>query len=142
MQSPDCFPPSTSDFLGKMSLKHCPRSVNNLINILQSKKSFVKLVVIVGALVQWLQEKTHVQEALSSNPSTLICFKICIVCLKRTKINEKEAENGPFKNAYRNKTYLPIIIGTYLPIIICTYLLKIIGTYLPIIIGTYLPSYL
>ena len=74
--------------------------------------------------------------------STLICFKICIVCLKRTKINEKEAENGPFKNAYRNKTYLPIIIGTYLPIIICTYLLKIIGTYLPIIIGTYLPSYL
>ena len=27
---------------------------------------------------------------------TLICCKICIVCLKRPKINEKEAEVGPF----------------------------------------------
>ena len=27
---------------------------------------------------------------------TLICCKNCIVCLKRPKINEKEAEVGPF----------------------------------------------
>ena len=27
---------------------------------------------------------------------TLICCKIRIVCLKRPKINEKEAEDGPF----------------------------------------------
>ena len=26
---------------------------------------------------------------------SLISCKICVVCLKRTKINEKEAENGP-----------------------------------------------
>ena len=29
---------------------------------------------------------------------TLICCKNCIVCLKRPKINEKEAGVGPFKN--------------------------------------------
>ena len=28
---------------------------------------------------------------------TLICCKNCIVCLKRQKINEKEAGVGPFK---------------------------------------------
>ena len=28
---------------------------------------------------------------------TVICCKICIVCLKRPKVNEKEAEDGPFK---------------------------------------------
>ena len=28
---------------------------------------------------------------------TLICCKNCIVCLKRPKINEKEAGVGPFK---------------------------------------------
>ena len=27
---------------------------------------------------------------------TLICGKNCIVCLKRPKINKKEAEDGPF----------------------------------------------
>ena len=27
---------------------------------------------------------------------TIICCKICITCLKRQKINEKEAEDGPF----------------------------------------------
>ena len=33
---------------------------------------------------------------------TYICCKICNVCLKRLKINEKEAGIGPFKkNAYR-----------------------------------------
>ena len=29
---------------------------------------------------------------------TLICIKNCIVCLKRLKINEKEAVVGPYKN--------------------------------------------
>ena len=28
---------------------------------------------------------------------TLFFSKICFVCLKRPKINEKEAEDGPFK---------------------------------------------
>ena len=60
-------------------------------------------------MVQWLWE-THLQEAVSSNPDavywmdttffTFICFKNCIVCLKRPKINEKEAEVGPFKKIY------------------------------------------
>ena len=27
----------------------------------------------------------------------LICCKSCIVCLKKTEINEKEAGDGPFK---------------------------------------------
>ena len=27
---------------------------------------------------------------------TLICCKICVACLKRPKINEKEAMDGPF----------------------------------------------
>ena len=51
-----------------------------------------------SGLVVW--EETHVPKVVSSNPSavywmdmtffTLICCKICIVCLKRLKINEKE----------------------------------------------------
>ena len=32
---------------------------------------------------------------------TLICCKNCIVCLKRPKINEKEAEVGPRKKNYK-----------------------------------------
>ena len=32
---------------------------------------------------------------------TLICCKNCIVRLKRPKINEKEARDGPFKKKYR-----------------------------------------
>ena len=31
---------------------------------------------------------------------TLICCKNCIVCLKKTKINEKEARVGPFKKTF------------------------------------------
>ena len=31
---------------------------------------------------------------------TLICCRNCIVCLKRPKINEKEARVGPFKNIF------------------------------------------
>ena len=45
------------------------------------------------------------QEFESSNPSTgywifftLVCSKICIICLKRPKINYKEAKDVPFKN--------------------------------------------
>ena len=34
---------------------------------------------------------------VSGHIFTLICCKICIVCLKRPIINEKEAEDGPFK---------------------------------------------
>ena len=47
-------------------------------------------------------------EVVSSNPSagldghffTLICFKIFIVCLKRPKIKEKEAKDGPFEKQF------------------------------------------
>ena len=60
-----------------------------------------------GALVQWLWEMTHDQKVVGSNPRTvnwmeltfftLIYCKNCIeVCLKRPKINEKEAGVGPF----------------------------------------------
>ena len=47
-------------------------------------------------------QKNDVQEAISSNPLTgwtvftSSCCKICTVCLKRPKINEKEDENGQF----------------------------------------------
>ena len=54
-----------------------------------------------GALFQWLWEETHVSKVVGSNPGagywmdmtffTLICCKNCIVCLKKTKINKKEA---------------------------------------------------
>ena len=57
-----------------------------------------------GALVKWLWEMTHVREVMGLNPSAiyrmdifaLIFCKNCIVCLKRPKIHEKEAEVGPF----------------------------------------------
>ena len=49
---------------------------------------------------------THVKKVMSSNPGanywidmiffTLICLKFFIVCLKRPKINEKDAGVGPF----------------------------------------------
>ena len=53
------------------------------------------------ALVKWLWVRTHVQEVVGLNPSdvyffALICCKNCIVCLKRPKLNEKEAGVGPF----------------------------------------------
>ena len=52
------------------------------------------------ALVKWLWVRTHVQEVVGLNPSdvyffALICCKNCIVCLKRPKINGKEAGVGP-----------------------------------------------
>ena len=34
---------------------------------------------------------------------TLICCKNCNACLKRPKINKKEAGNGPFGVIYRKK---------------------------------------
>ena len=57
-------------------------------------------------MVQWSWEKTDVKEVVCSNPSagyqldifTLIC-KICIVRLKSTNINEKEAKDGPLKQS-------------------------------------------
>ena len=55
------------------------------------------------ALVQWLWEETDVPKVVGSNPCTMdglfyiyICRKSCNVCLKRPKINEKEARIGPF----------------------------------------------
>ena len=55
------------------------------------------------ALVQWLKDETHDQKVVISNPGagyqmdffTLICYKICIDCLKRPKINEKEVDDCP-----------------------------------------------
>ena len=51
------------------------------------------------APVLWLREKIHVKEVVGSNSHTgywmaiftLICCKNSIVCLKRLKINYKEA---------------------------------------------------
>ena len=70
--------------------------------------------VWAGALVQWLWEETHIPKVVGSNPSagywmdmtffTLICCKNCIVCLKRPKINKKEAGIGSFKKIW--KVYL------------------------------------
>ena len=64
-----------------------------------------QIILWAGALVQWLWEKTHVLKVVGSNPGaiywmdmtffTLICCKNCIACLKRPKINEKEAGDGP-----------------------------------------------
>ena len=64
-----------------------------------------------GALVQCLWEKTHVPKVVGSNPSTvywmdifshLFVVKICNVCLKRLKINEKRLRLAHFfkKNSY------------------------------------------
>ena len=63
--------------------------------------------VWAGALVQWLLEETHVLklwvQILAPDTGwtryffTLICCKICIVCLKKTENKQKEAEDGPLK---------------------------------------------
>ena len=37
---------------------------------------------------------------------TFICCKICIICLKRLKINEKEAGVGPFFKNNLSRTYV------------------------------------
>ena len=43
-----------------------------------------------------LKSRCHI---LNGHFFALICCKNCIVCLKRPKINEKEARVGPFKNS-------------------------------------------
>ena len=56
------------------------------------------------SLVYWLWVTPHVPEVVGLNPSaiywmdifSLMCYKNCIVCLKRPKI-KKEAGVGPFK---------------------------------------------
>ena len=56
---------------------------------------------------------------MGSNPSTIywmdilshiFVVKICIVCLKRPKINKKEGRVGPF---FVKKTSFPVISGTF-----------------------------
>ena len=37
---------------------------------------------------------------------TLMCCKNCTVCLKRPKINKKEARVGPFKHIFNAETYM------------------------------------
>ena len=60
-----------------------------------------------GSLVYWFWVTTHVLKVVLLNPGavywmdiwtffTLICCKHCIVCLKRPKVNKKEAVVGPF----------------------------------------------
>ena len=57
------------------------------------------------ALVLWLLEETQILKALSSNPSTvnwmelftLICRKICNVCLKKTKNKRNRGRGWPIK---------------------------------------------
>ena len=59
-----------------------------------------------GALVQWLREEAHVPKVMGLNPSAIYCMDMTFftliwckncndVCLKRPKINEKEAGVGP-----------------------------------------------
>ena len=79
-------------------------------------------------------------KVVGSNPSgiywmdmtffTLTCCKKCIVCLKRLKINEKEARVGPFlKKTIRNRFVLfntekPVFVSQSRPnaiIIICSF---------------------
>ena len=48
---------------------------------------------------------------------TLIVVRNCIVCLKRPKMNEKEAGVGPFKNISTDVgTYLLSLIRSYFPV--------------------------
>ena len=56
--------------------------------------------------VKWLKEETHIQKVVSLNPSTgywmnifphLFVVKFGLFVWKRQKINEKEAEDEPFK---------------------------------------------
>ena len=55
-------------------------------------------------LVQWLWVTSHVREVVGSNPGAVYLMDIfpliCIVCLKRPKINEKEAGVCPFKKHF------------------------------------------
>ena len=47
---------------------------------------------------------------LDGHFSTLICCKNCNVCLKRPKINEKEAEVGPFKKRLKQFVFVKTIL--------------------------------
>ena len=71
-----------------------------------AKNESTRFIKVSPDLVVWVT--THVQKVVGSNPGaiywmdiwkffTLICCKNCIVCLKRPKINYKEALVGPFK---------------------------------------------
>ena len=67
------------------------------------------------ALVEWLRKKFHVQELLSSNPSTVyqmnilkssLLYKLYSFMRKRPKIKQKESGDGPFKN---KRIYAPLL---------------------------------
>ena len=68
------------------------------------------------ALVQWLWEKTHVPKVVGLNPGT-VCWmeifshifveKICKVCLKRPKINEKRPGLVLFKKPKNIRSLRP-----------------------------------
>ena len=70
-----------------------------------------------GALVQWLWVTTHVRKVVGSNPSAIYWMDIFhidllknyIVCLKRPKINKKEAGVGPFLKECRTQLYKQIL---------------------------------
>ena len=68
-----------------------------------SKKTLKTNEIVGGSTGLVVMLMTHVRKVMGLNPSaeywkdifSLTC-KNCIVCLKRTKINEKEAKVGPF----------------------------------------------
>ena len=61
-----------------------------------------------GAVVKWLWEETHFPKVVGSKSALdtqctflhIYCCKNCNVCLKKTKINEKEAGEGQFLKMY------------------------------------------
>ena len=65
----------------------------------------------------WLWVMTHVREVVGSNPSAIYWMDIFhidllknyIVCLKRPKINKKEAGVGPFLKECRTQLYKQIL---------------------------------
>ena len=67
---------------------------------------FQNFLVYLGIVKEPWSSGLGRPKVVGSNPSdtywmdmtffTLICFKNCIVCLKRPKINKKEAGVGPF----------------------------------------------
>ena len=80
----------------------------------ETNKSKV-FILKIKALVEWLRKKFHVQELLSSNPSTVyqmnilkssLLYKLYSFMRKRPKIKQKESGDGPFKN---KRIYAPLL---------------------------------
>ena len=68
--------------------------------VIYERKTFIRLatclVVKGGDLLSEGHEFESCRRILDGHFVALICCKICIACLKRPQINEKEAEDGLF----------------------------------------------